>query len=113
MNTYKIKKIENYDKDDFDYHNGIPPLIKWWMYNYKGHFINTYHTPHKAGFDRYVDKDQFINFKNYLNMNQKELSEFLGISVRTISRIETGNPIGAGVLRKLDKVLGEAKWTWS
>ena len=53
---YSIKKLKVYDKRDFDYHNGIPPLIKWWSYNYKGHFINTYHTPHKAGFDKYIDK---------------------------------------------------------
>ena len=110
---YSIKKLKVYDKRDFDYHNGIPPLIKWWSYNYKGHFINTYHTPHKAGFDRYIDKDQFINLRKYLNMNQKEFSKFLDVGIRTIQTIETGYPIGARTLRKFDKVLGEPKYTWS
>lgn len=100
-------------KENKDYIGGQPPLIKWFMFNYKGHFINTYHTPHKDGFDRYIDKDQFINLKNCLNMNQKQFSEFLGISVRTISRIENGNSIGLTVILKLEKTLGETKYTWS
>ena len=52
--TYKIKKMKIYDKNDFDYHNGIPPLIKWWTYNYKGfvyapstHAGKIYHTVYK------------------------------------------------------------------
>ena len=113
MNFYKIKKLKNYDKNDFDYFKGTPPLIKWWMYNYHGHFINTYHTPHKAGFDKYIDKDQFLNLRKYLNMNQKQFSKFLGVGERTIQTIEAGNPIGSTTLRKFDKVLGEPKYTWS
>ncbi len=110
---YSIKKLKIYDKSDFDYHNGIPPLIKWWSYNYKGHFINTYHTPHKAGFDRYVDKDQFKNLRNTLNMNQKHFAKFLGIAHNTVSKIELGKTVNATVFRKLNKVLGEPKYTWS
>ena len=106
MGFYNIKKSE-------DYLGGYPPLIKWFMFNYQNHFINIYHTPYKDGFDKYIDKDQFKNLKNCLNMNQKEFSQFLGISVRTISRIENGDPIGSTIISKLEKTLGESKYTWS
>ena len=110
---YLIKKLKIYDKSDFDYHNGIPPLIKWWSYNYKGHFINTYHTPHKAGFDRYIDKDQFINLRKYLNMNQKQFSKFLNIGLRSLQKIESGNSIGSHIIDKMRNTLGETKYTWT
>lgn len=108
--VYKIKKMEVYDKNDIDYLNGIPPLIKWWTYYYNGHFINTYHTPHKSGFDRYVDKDQFKQLRKNLKMKQKEFANFLGISTRSVTRIENGNFIGMNVLEKLSKVFGDSKW---
>ena len=46
-------------------------------------------------------------------MNQKQFSQLLGISVRVISKIENGNPIGLTVINKLEKTLGESKYTWS
>jgi len=110
----KTKELKMYKiKYNNEYIGGVTPLIKWLMFNYKGHFINTYHTPHKNGFDKYIDKDQFINLKNNLNMNQKELSNFLGVSQRSISRIINGEPIGKAIINKLKKTFGESKYTFN
>ena len=108
MTFYNIEKKENKN-----YIGNIPPLIKWGMFSYKGFFINTYHTPFEDGFIKYVDKDQLIYLRKYLNMNQKQFSKFLDVGLRTIQTIEAGNPIGATTLRKFNKVLGEPKYTWS
>ena len=69
MTFYNIQKKENKN-----YIGDIPPLIKWGMFCYKGFFINTYHTPHEDGFDRYVDKDQLINlFKKIFSHESKTI----------------------------------------
>lgn len=89
------------------------PLIRWWVFKYKNFFLNTYHTPHETGFERYIDFDQFIQLRKNLKMSQKEFSKFLGISTRSVCRIENGHFINLNLLNKLKKVLGKSKWTWT
>ena len=104
--TYKIKKLKEYDKNDISYLGGIPPLIKWFTFKYKNFYINKYHTPSKDGFVKYIDKNQFIFFRKNLNMTQKQFSKFLGISIRSIGRIENGYPVGSRIIWKLEKFFG-------
>ena len=108
MTFYNIQKKENKN-----YIGNIPPLIKWGMFSYKGFFINTYHTPFEDGFIKYVDKDQLIYLRKYLNMNQKQFSKFLNIGLRSLQKIESGNSIGSHIIDKMRNTLGETKYTWT
>ena len=105
--TYKIEKLKEYDQNDINYLGGIPPLVKWWTFKYKNFFINTYHTPTKDGFKKYIDKNQFFFFRKNLNMSQKQFSKFLGISIRSICRIENGYPVSLRIFWKLEKFFGK------
>tara|TARA_R100000353_G_scaffold103429_2_gene74695 strand:+ start:368 stop:511 length:144 start_codon:yes stop_codon:yes gene_type:complete len=40
-------------------------------------------------------------------MSQKKFSKFLGISIRSIGRIENGYPIGFRIIWKLEKFFGK------
>ena len=60
-----------------------------------------------CSFQYYLNNFDFKNLRKYMGMNQKDFSIFLGVSERSISRIESKNYVGLNLLHKLKEVLGE------
>jgi len=61
-------------------------------------------------FQYYLNSFDFKNLRKNMGMNQKDFSIFLGVSQRSISRIESKKYIGLNLLHKLKEVLGQWKF---